>query len=315
MAKRKRIGLLFESYNSMPAYVIYIINMVKTLNLVEDKIKPHLVILHKPDSPIIEIKDIKYPYIEFYELQDIYKNPFKRVINKIWRKILKKNLLPFRDNGFPDNLDVMFPYGERPECIYIKDKIIWKADFQEYHLPIYFDKKEFGENHKLLKETVQSKIKLVLSSEDAKRDFIKFFPNNKVEIHLLKFTSYLPKLDNINVLNLTKKYGLDSNYFVVSNQFWPHKNHLTVLKALKLSLEQQELNFKILFTGKTTSARDPELYDKLQFYIQNHSLENHVVFTGFISREEQLCLMKNSLAVIQPSLFEGWSTVDRKSVV
>ena len=32
-------------------------------------------------------------------------------------------------------------------------------------------------------------------------------------------------------------------------------------------------------------------------------------FLGFIEREEQLILLKNAQAVIQPSLFEGWSTV------
>ena len=35
----------------------------------------------------------------------------------------------------------------------------------------------------------------------------------------------------------------------------------------------------------------------------------YVSFTGFISREDQLGLIQNSLAVIQPSKFEGWSTV------
>ncbi len=32
-------------------------------------------------------------------------------------------------------------------------------------------------------------------------------------------------------------------------------------------------------------------------------------FLGFIDRGEQLQLMKNSIAIVQPSLFEGWSTV------
>ena len=38
-------------------------------------------------------------------------------------------------------------------------------------------------------------------------------------------------------------------------------------------------------------------------------MEKHIRFLGFIDREEQLCLLDNSIAVIQPSLFEGWSTV------
>jgi glycosyltransferase involved in cell wall biosynthesis len=43
--------------------------------------------------------------------------------------------------------------------------------------------------------------------------------------------------------------------------------------------------------------------------IQVLEIENQVKLLGFINREDQLCLMKNAVAIIQPSLFEGWSTV------
>jgi glycosyltransferase involved in cell wall biosynthesis len=33
------------------------------------------------------------------------------------------------------------------------------------------------------------------------------------------------------------------------------------------------------------------------------------LFLGFIDRREQLLIMKGARAVVQPSLFEGWSTV------
>jgi hypothetical protein len=38
------------------------------------------------------------------------------------------------------------------------------------------------------------------------------------------------------------------------------------------------------------------------------------VFLGVMSRQEQLALMRYSQAVIQPSLFEGWSTVIEDSI-
>lgn len=41
---------------------------------------------------------------------------------------------------------------------------------------------------------------------------------------------------------------------------------------------------------------------------ENH-LENDIKILGFIDRKEQLCLMQHSYAIVQPSLFEGWSTV------
>lgn len=38
-------------------------------------------------------------------------------------------------------------------------------------------------------------------------------------------------------------------------------------------------------------------------------MNGNVKFLGFIDREDQICLMDNAMAIIQPSLFEGWSTV------
>ncbi len=310
MVKRKRIGLFYESYSSLPAYVIYIQNIVKTLNLVDDRIKPIITIIHLEDSPINEIKQVNYPYIEFYQLKNIYSSFIKRVINKVGRLLFNKNIIPFIDSSFPRNLDIIFPYKTRLEVEYVKRKIVWKPDFQEYHLPIYFNVDELINNHRMFTELFKKDVSIVLSSDDAHRDYKLFFPNCQNDIFLLKFISYLPDFSNVKFLNLKEKYNVNSNYFVVSNQFWPHKNHLTVLKALKVYLNKyHSCDFKILFTGKTTSSRDPELFDKLKFYISHHNLDNYVSFTGFISREEQLCLMKNSLAVIQPSLFEGWSTV------
>ena len=38
-------------------------------------------------------------------------------------------------------------------------------------------------------------------------------------------------------------------------------------------------------------------------------MERNIRFLGFLDRREQLVILKNTIAVIQPSLFEGWSTV------
>ena len=55
--------------------------------------------------------------------------------------------------------------------------------------------------------------------------------------------------------------------------------------------------------------RNPGYTEKLKAYVTENDLEDVVRFLGFLDRREQLKLMKHSVAVIQPSLFEGWSTV------
>jgi len=43
--------------------------------------------------------------------------------------------------------------------------------------------------------------------------------------------------------------------------------------------------------------------------MRDNKLEDNLNILGFIDREDQLILMRESIAVIQPSRFEGWSTV------
>ena len=55
--------------------------------------------------------------------------------------------------------------------------------------------------------------------------------------------------------------------------------------------------------------RNPEYFASLRTYVSENNLTNEVKFLGFIDRRDQLQLMNNAVAIIQPSLFEGWSTV------
>ena len=55
---------------------------------------------------------------------------------------------------------------------------------------------------------------------------------------------------------------------------------------------------------------------RLHDLVERERLQDLVSFLGVIPRVHQLCLMKHSSAVVQPSLFEGWSTLieDAKSL-
>jgi glycosyltransferase involved in cell wall biosynthesis len=101
---------------------------------------------------------------------------------------------------------------------------------------------------------------------------------------------------------------LPNHYFFSPNQFWVHKNHIVLLKAIKL-LKDKGTYINIVFSGKEFDFRNKEYTNDLKQYVVENDLQNQVVFLGFIDRKEQLKIMENSLAVIQPSKFEGWSSV------
>ena len=95
---------------------------------------------------------------------------------------------------------------------------------------------------------------------------------------------------------------------MIPNQFWIHKNHKVAFEAIKI-LRDRHLDPYLVCTGHTSDVRQPGNFQLLCDYIKDHNLENRIRILGFIPRQEQLHIMRGAMAIVQPSLFEGWSTV------
>jgi glycosyltransferase involved in cell wall biosynthesis len=192
----------------------------------------------------------------------------------------------------------------------VKQAVVWIPDFQEKYLPQFFSKMAIYNRHLYYKKIVSYNADIVFSSDNAKNDFNKFYSENTNKKYTLKFVSIIDidELLKVNETEIRNKYSLDRPYFIVSNQFWAHKNHIVLLKALKI-LKEKNPEILAVFTGKEYDHRNPEYASNLKTFVKENNLNNNVKFLGFLDRTDQLTLMKYSIAVIQPSLFEGWSTV------
>jgi glycosyltransferase involved in cell wall biosynthesis len=151
---------------------------------------------------------------------------------------------------------------------------------------------------------------ILFSSNDARNDFEKLYPSANSNKYVVNFSVFHPDYSTIDIKQLKRKYKLeDVPYFFSPNQFWKHKNHIVVLKAVKRIKENYNFDILVLFSGKESDSRNPTYFEEIKQFVLENNLENNIKFLGFIDRKEQLCFMKNALAVIQPSLFEGWSSV------
>jgi glycosyltransferase involved in cell wall biosynthesis len=147
-----------------------------------------------------------------------------------------------------------------------------------------------------------------LSSESVKKDWECFYPQYKGTTTVVNFAVTHPEFESLDIEMLREKFNLPVEYFFSPNQFWAHKNHIVVIKAAQI-LKQKGKPVVIAFSGKENDNRNPGYTEELKKYVADNQLEDVVRFLGFLDRREQLKLMKNAKAVIQPSLFEGWSTV------
>lgn len=306
MAARKKIVFpYYNNYYTSTAIIIYQTNIIKTLNLLDDIRKPHLYIWHNYHSPLNEITAINYPYITFINIKS-FNFRLHKLTSAICDKLgLSKFIL------FNTNYDSIYPAYHDNFLNGIKRRIYWKADFQENYYPQYFIQEEINWvkgffNH--LKNDATSP--LVLSSNDAFNDYNKFYPDVKNPVLLFRFVSHVSESLDFSKLNdIKQKFNITKPYFIVCNQYWPHKNHIIVLKALHQLKQRGSLKFQFVFTGKTSSIRGNNYFKELQQYIHENNMHNDVVITDLVDRKDQLILMKKAIAIVQPTTFEGWSTV------
>jgi len=178
-------------------------------------------------------------------------------------------------------------------------------DFQHELMPHLFTKKEIEHRRNLFGNTLQEATSVMVNSYDVKKHIAQYYPNTKAFIGNLTFC---PFYDYTNyTLPAHNSFLLEPNlYFIVCNQFWKHKDHATVFKAYAQFLKaNSQAKIKLVCTGLFSDYRDIHYTQFLKDLLQELSISDNVVLTGYVSKAEQKYLMKNAIALIQPTLFEG----------
>ena len=186
--------------------------------------------------------------------------------------------------------------------------IAWLPDFQHRHLRDQFSvgaywRREFG-----FRAQVASGRVLMLSSEDARRDCERFYPAAKGRTTVVRFAALMPgDMIEATPATIAMEYGLPIGFFYLPNQFWKHKNHLVVIEALGL-LKRQGVDVVVAVTGNPLDPRHPDYIRRLKERIESLGLQDCFRILGVVPRRHVIALMQTCVALINPSLFEGWSS-------
>ncbi len=310
MNSRNRIGLSFVFDNSSNSGIVnYLISIVQGFNRLPPSVQPTLVIFYSANAPISQVTSIFYPHIEFFKIPDdlphlrFVQHKINGLANRLFKKTVYKREVPSKivQSVFP-----VFPfdnfYGR------IKRKIHWLVDFNAYYFPSHYaDNGNWFKNwHSEISKTTD---KVVVSSLESLKDFQRFYPEAKNSVNVLRFVSFADELPLVPESELREKYNISARFFMTPNQFWEHKNHIIVLKSL-VELKERGIDIKVVFTGSPVANRGLGfVYDQLLLYVNEHDLSDDVIFLGVIDRIDQVNLMRTADAIIQPSKFEGWSTL------
>lgn len=304
---RQEIAIIYDYSEVWIGGVYYIQNLVSAMNLLPDEDKPIINVYSLNEHDVKELKEITaYPYLVFQ--QRYFPSLMDKIFNRLHYDTLPK-LGRYIKAIHKKDLCGKFVFP----CAYLQqvDKevsLAWIPDFQELYYPQYFSKRDLFGRDKGHRLNFSLHIPMVLSSNSAKNDCLKFYPEYQHNIAVLHFAVKHPDFSEINIEQLKEKFQISDNYIFCANQFWKHKNHLFLFKAYKRA-KDQGFPYQLVCSGQLKSYSDDAYTQSIKEFLSQNHLENDIKILGFIDRKEQLCLMKNSYAMVQPSLFEGWSTV------
>lgn len=304
MAERKRIGIIYRMNKGWMGGTYYILNLIAALNTLPDEEKPCIVVLCKKEDFDYVREYSGYPYLEYGGR--LRRSFIVSVLNRLFHVIIGKR--PFRHPAKKINVSLCFPFPIHYNTGgYVP--LAWIPDFQEKHNPCFFSRKEIVNRDTAIKTAVESGVPILFSSRNALDDFNRFYAGAKNRTFVMRFAVTLPDRDVANDEETLAKYKADEfPYLFCANQFWQHKNHLNLFKAVK-ELKDRGMRMRLYCSGNTKDYRTPDYFPMLQRYIKDNGLEDYIDILGFMDRGEQLCMMAHSRAIVQPSLFEGWSTV------
>lgn len=307
-----RIGIFYQNNEQWIGGTYYIQNLILGVKTQPTEQQPEILVFGDKEADFEQLASItQYPKLRFWKLGTPLEAPlWQRGINRLARVVLGRNWFekrPLLDAVFPMSLEHKYLVETARKQVY------WIPDFQEAYLPELTPSDARARVQQSKQYIADNARYLVLSSRAARADFERFYPDAlrraNLSVSVLPFAVSLPDAyKSLDISELQKKYGLPKDYFFAPNQFWKHKNQTNLIEAVRLLKAQGKL-VTVAFSGKEYDHRHPDYAEQLKKRVQTEGLTEQVRFLGFIDRAEQLALMSAARAIVQPSLFEGWSTV------
>lgn len=186
--------------------------------------------------------------------------------------------------------------------------IAWIPDFQHRLLPHLFSRAAWIKRELGFRAQIVGGRDIMLSSEDARRACEDFYPATRGRTRTVHFA--VPPGELISQESARKvadSYGLPRDFIFMPNQFWQHKNHMLVLDALSI-LKSRGKQVVIAASGKQYDPRSPNHFQSFKASLDQRGLASSLRLLGLIPYADLSALLTCCQALLNPSLFEGWST-------
>ncbi len=303
------VGVQILDHDAWMGGTIYVRNLIYALDAVDPAERPSVQLIgweHARETLVNELAS--FDFVETPKSRTTLTSRAGRAARRLYRGV----------TGTPapgpfDGVDILFP-SLHTEASGNAKQLFWIPDFQHEHMPELFSADDLAARRAKDAAIADAGGHLVLSSHMALDDFRRFYPGSRTVPHVWSFCTTLTEHER-NGRDPQDVYGLPGKYLYIPNQFWAHKNHMTAFQAIR-ALSDKGIEIDVVCTGYEADSRNRDHVTGLKRFIAEAGLTERVRFLGLVPRNDQIEIFRHAAAVLQPSLFEGWSTVveDAKAV-
>lgn len=294
------LAIIFPKINDWYGGLNYFISLISALKLIKNKNFNFKIFSSTENNKILKNYALGKKVIYINCLK---KFSFYYILRKILEKIFKNDVY-LEKILIRHGINIISHYKPLDNI----KSVCWIPDLQHKILKKNFNKKEILQRDKIFRNYLEKATAIITSSETTKNHLIKYYKNsNKKKINVLNFVPLISTNKIKKFSQIKKKYNLPKNYFFCPNQFWVHKNHKLIIDAVKY-IKNKKINFKIIFSGSRKDYRNHNHILSIMKKIKKNNLSAYFVFLDKIVYEDVISIMYYSNAIINPSIFEGWST-------
>jgi len=144
----------------------------------------------------------------------------------------------------------------------------------------------------------------IVDSMQGANDLNSFY---NIQMRKIKVIPYIPpayiyKYKNMTTeaaSNILGKYSIPNKFLFYPAQFWYHKNHIRLFKAIKLLGDIYQEKFYIILVG---SPKESFIFTNIMKFIKENSMSDQIIYLGYVSDKEMVALYKKAIALVFPSL-------------
>ena len=178
-------------------------------------------------------------------------------------------------------------------------------DLQYRYYPQFFTEEDRRSRERNFRETSRLANKLVCVSEYVRKTVIEnsnIEPDRAITI-LHQLFHRLKKPSTQDVDSILERLGLGGNEFLLyPANFWAHKNHRMLITAFAMfRARHPESNLRLVCTGALENEKNV-----LQEAVCRMGQKDWIILPGFVTEEEFTAIFASCLALVFPSLYEGF---------